>query len=96
MIHRPTKTNSLVTGGLPVSYFNLKIIPQIVSKCRLRIIVHASSRLTSLPPTPVVIDWSHYKTNVAKAGMVDEFEKKVNWGQGFLLTLILYLFQPCL
>ncbi|XP_056442763.1 ATP synthase subunit d, mitochondrial-like [Gadus chalcogrammus] len=35
-----------------------------------------SAKLTSLPPTPVVIDWSHYKTNVAKAGMVDEFEKK--------------------
>ncbi|CAL8389495.1 unnamed protein product [Arctogadus glacialis] len=35
-----------------------------------------SAKLTSLPPTPVVIDWSHYKTAVAKAGMVAEFEKK--------------------
>ena len=36
------------------------------------------TRLNSLPPTPAVIDWSYYKTAVAKAGMVDEFEKKVN------------------
>ncbi|CAL8333694.1 unnamed protein product [Lota lota] len=35
-----------------------------------------SAKLTSLPATPTVIDWSFYKTAVAKAGMVDEFEKK--------------------
>ncbi|XP_044838684.1 ATP synthase subunit d, mitochondrial-like [Mauremys mutica] len=32
--------------------------------------------LTSLPGKPLAIDWVYYKTAVAKAGMVDEFEKK--------------------
>nr|XP_061792287.1 ATP synthase subunit d, mitochondrial-like isoform X2 [Nerophis lumbriciformis] len=35
-----------------------------------------SAKLASLPESPVAIDWSFYKTAVAKAGMVDEFEKK--------------------
>ncbi|MBN3306350.1 ATP synthase peripheral stalk subunit d, mitochondrial [Amia ocellicauda] len=35
-----------------------------------------AARLTSLPEQPASIDWSHYKSAVAKAGMVDEFEKK--------------------
>ncbi|XP_032386523.1 ATP synthase subunit d, mitochondrial [Etheostoma spectabile] len=35
-----------------------------------------SAKLTSLPETPAAIDWSFYKSTVAKAGMVDEFEKK--------------------
>nr|XP_046195660.1 ATP synthase subunit d, mitochondrial-like [Oncorhynchus gorbuscha] len=30
-----------------------------------------------LPEKPVTIDWSFYKTNVARAGMVAEFESKV-------------------
>ncbi len=34
-------------------------------------------RLASLPEKPATIDWSHYRSVVAKAGMVDEFEKKV-------------------
>ncbi|XP_040043360.1 ATP synthase peripheral stalk subunit d, mitochondrial [Gasterosteus aculeatus] len=35
-----------------------------------------SAKLTSLPEAPVTIDWSLYKSKVAKVGMVDEFEKK--------------------
>ncbi|KAA0705334.1 ATP synthase subunit d, mitochondrial [Triplophysa tibetana] len=35
-----------------------------------------TAKLTSLPEKPVTIDWNHYRTVVAKAGMVDEFEKK--------------------
>uniref|UniRef100_A0A3B4U7B9 ATP synthase peripheral stalk subunit d n=1 Tax=Seriola dumerili TaxID=41447 RepID=A0A3B4U7B9_SERDU len=35
-----------------------------------------SAKLTSLPETPAAIDWSYYRSAVAKAGMVDEFEKK--------------------
>ncbi|XP_017281084.1 ATP synthase subunit d, mitochondrial [Kryptolebias marmoratus] len=35
-----------------------------------------SAKLTSLPETPAPIDWSYYRTAVAKPGMVDEFEKK--------------------
>uniref|UniRef100_A0A8C3J2N6 ATP synthase subunit d, mitochondrial n=1 Tax=Chrysemys picta bellii TaxID=8478 RepID=A0A8C3J2N6_CHRPI len=36
-------------------------------------------RLTSLPEKPPPIDWVYYKTAVANAGMVDEFEKKVRF-----------------
>uniref|UniRef100_A0A4W5L1D6 ATP synthase subunit d, mitochondrial n=1 Tax=Hucho hucho TaxID=62062 RepID=A0A4W5L1D6_9TELE len=36
-----------------------------------------SHRLNSLPEKSVVIDWSYYKTALARAGMVDDFEKKV-------------------
>ncbi|KAI7803481.1 ATP synthase subunit d, mitochondrial [Triplophysa rosa] len=35
-----------------------------------------TAKLTSLPEKPVTIDWSYYRSVVAKAGMVDEFEKK--------------------
>ncbi|XP_068448553.1 ATP synthase subunit d, mitochondrial [Clinocottus analis] len=35
-----------------------------------------SAKLMSLPETPVTIDWNLYRSTVAKAGMVDEFEKK--------------------
>uniref|UniRef100_A0AAZ3RQL2 ATP synthase subunit d, mitochondrial n=1 Tax=Oncorhynchus tshawytscha TaxID=74940 RepID=A0AAZ3RQL2_ONCTS len=34
------------------------------------------AKLSSLPEKPVTIDWSFYKTNVARAGMVAEFESK--------------------
>lgn len=34
-------------------------------------------RLAALPEKPPAIDWAHYKAAVAKAGMVDEFQKKV-------------------
>ncbi|XP_067115977.1 ATP synthase subunit d, mitochondrial [Osmerus mordax] len=36
-----------------------------------------SAKLAGLPEKPVEIDWAYYKTAVARAGMVDEFEKKV-------------------
>merc|ERR1712098_124736 len=35
-----------------------------------------SAKLASLPETPAAIDWSYYRSAVAKAGMVDDFEKK--------------------
>uniref|UniRef100_A0A8C8SCT4 ATP synthase subunit d, mitochondrial n=1 Tax=Pelusios castaneus TaxID=367368 RepID=A0A8C8SCT4_9SAUR len=35
-----------------------------------------SAKLTSLPEKPPAIDWVYYRTAIAKAGMVDEFEKK--------------------
>lgn len=35
-----------------------------------------SAKLASLPETPAAIDWSFYRSAVAKAGMVEEFEKK--------------------
>uniref|UniRef100_A0A3P8S7P4 ATP synthase subunit d, mitochondrial n=1 Tax=Amphiprion percula TaxID=161767 RepID=A0A3P8S7P4_AMPPE len=40
-----------------------------------------AAKLNSLPETPAAIDWSYYKSAVAKAGMVDEFEKKVSFTQ---------------
>ncbi|MCJ8739309.1 hypothetical protein PDJAM_G00045740 [Pangasius djambal] len=35
-----------------------------------------AAKLASLPEKPTPIDWSYYRKVVAKAGMVDEFEKK--------------------
>ncbi|XP_063077129.1 ATP synthase subunit d, mitochondrial [Engraulis encrasicolus] len=35
-----------------------------------------AGKLAALPETPAPINWAHYKSAVAKAGMVDEFEKK--------------------
>ncbi|XP_074870579.1 ATP synthase peripheral stalk subunit d, mitochondrial [Carettochelys insculpta] len=37
-----------------------------------------SSKLASLPEKPPAIDWTYYKTAVAKTGLVDELEKKYN------------------
>jgi len=34
--------------------------------------------LAALPEKPPAINWAHYKAAVAKAGMVDEFQKKVS------------------
>ncbi|XP_036945111.1 ATP synthase subunit d, mitochondrial isoform X2 [Acanthopagrus latus] len=37
-----------------------------------------AAKLRSLPEKPASIDWNYYRSAVAKAGMVDEFEKQFN------------------
>nr|XP_021530283.1 ATP synthase subunit d, mitochondrial-like [Aotus nancymaae] len=45
-----------------------------------------TSRLATPPENLPAIDWAYYKTNVAKAGLVDDFEKKVKSSAGGCLS----------
>lgn len=59
------------------------------SKCQREVTaVPCPLRLASLPEKPPTIDWAHYKAAVAKAGMVDEFQKKVSTSASLRIALL--------
>ncbi|KAL0607482.1 ATP synthase subunit d, mitochondrial, partial [Plecturocebus cupreus] len=64
--------------GIPCSHKKDKFVSFVGTWMNLETIILSKLTLAVFPENPPSTDWAYYKANVAKAGLVDGFEKKFN------------------